>query len=155
MAADRRFDDAIKRHGWVCLAVWLIGFSGGIGLLVLVFGYDPFPGHESFSLNYVLYQILWGISSWSAVVFMLNIGIKYLTSANKVLTYSNEAVLPFYIIHQTIILAIGFIVIRWNISILPKLSMVTIISFPLILALYELLVRRYNGIRFLFGMRPK
>ena len=155
IAADQRFTDAFKRRGWVCLALWLVGFFGGIGLLVLVLGYDPTPGHESFSVIYVLYQIIWSISSWSAVVFMLGIGARYLSFNHKVLAYGNEAVLPFYLFHQTIILAVGFFVIRWNMGILPKFLIVTTISFPLILVLYELLVRRFNAARFFFGMRPR
>jgi len=155
MSADKRFTDAVKRHGWVCLALWLLGVFGGIGLLVLVLGYDPFPGRESFSWMYVLYQILWSISSWSAVVFMLSIGARYLNSNHKVLAYGNEAVLPFYLFHQTVILAVGFFVTRWNMGILPKLLVVIAISFPLILVVYELLVRRFRAIRFFFGMRPK
>ncbi len=155
LPADKRFTDAIKRHGWLCLALWLVSFSGGIGLLVLALGYDPFPGRERFSLLYVLFQIVWSISSWSAVVFVLSIGAKYLNSNHKVLAYANEAVLPFYLIHQTMILVVGFFVLGWNEGILPKLLIVTVVSFPLILALYELLIRRFNALRFVFGMRPK
>lgn len=153
--SDKRFTEAIKRHGWVCLALWIVGYIGGIGLLVLVLGYDPFPGHEPFSWMYIVYQIIWSICSWSAVVFMLSIGARYMNSGHKVLAYGNEAVLPFYLFHQTIILLVGFYVIRWNLGILAKLLMVIAISFPLILALYELLVRRFNLIRFFFGMRPR
>jgi hypothetical protein len=154
IAADKRFTDAFKRHGWVCLALWLVGFFGGIALLVLVLGYEPLPG-QPFSVMYVLFQILWSISSWSAVVFMLSIGARYLNFNHKVLAYGNEAVLPFYLFHQTIILAVGFFVIPWNMGILPKFLIIAAISFPLILALYELLVRRFNVVRFFFGMRPK
>jgi glucan biosynthesis protein C len=155
MSADRRFTDSVKRHGWVCLGLWLVGFFAGIGLLVLAFGYDPFPGHESFSLMYVLFQILWSISSWSGVVFMLSIGARYLDSNHKVLAYGNEAVLPFYLFHQTMILVVGFLIIRWDIGILPKFLIITVISFPLILVLYELLVKPFNAVRFFFGMRPR
>ncbi len=122
---------------------------------MLPLGDDPFPGHESFSWIYVVYQIVWSISSWSAVVFILSIGARYLNTSHKVLAYGNEAVLPFYLFHQTIILVVGFYVIRWNLSILPKLLIVATISFLLILALYELFVRRFNAIRFFFGMRPR
>ncbi len=52
------------------------------------------------------------------------------------------------------ILMVGFFVIRWSMGILTKFLIVTVISFPLILVLYELLVRRFNVMRFLFGMRP-
>jgi peptidoglycan/LPS O-acetylase OafA/YrhL len=153
--ADKRFTKAFQRHAWVCLPLWIIGFFGGAGVFVLVLGYDPIPGHESFSVMYVLYQIVWTIVSWSAVVFMLSLGAKYLNFNHKILTYGNEAVLPFYLFHQTIILIVGFFVIRWNVGILPKFLIVTVISLSLILVLYELLVKPFNAVRLLFGMRPR
>ena len=30
MSADRRFTEAIKKHGWVCLGLWLGAFYGGV-----------------------------------------------------------------------------------------------------------------------------
>jgi len=155
MAGDERFTGAFKRHTWSCLVLWLLAFFGGVVLLVLVAGYDPFPGRETFSLNYALYQVAWTMASWSAVVFFLGVGARYLRFNHKALAYGNEAVLPFYLFHQTVILVVGFFVIRWNMGILPKLLVVIGISFLSILALYELLVRRWNGVRFLFGMRPR
>ena len=154
IAADKRFTKAFKRHQWVCLALWIIGFFGGIGLLVLVLGYDPTPGNEPLSLIYVLYQVVWSIASWSAVAFMLSLGARFLNFKHKILEYGNEAVLPFYLFHQTIILIVGFFVIRLNIGLLPKFLIVTVISFSLILVLYELLVKPFNIVRFFFGMRP-
>ena len=155
MVADKRFTESIKRYGWVCLALWLVGFFGVLSIFILVFGYDPMPGNEPFSLIYVLYQIVYSIASWSAVVFMLSLGAKYLNFNNKVLAYANEAVLPFYLLHQTVILCVGWFVIPWNVGILPKYLIIVVVSFALIMALYELLIRRHNIVRFFFGMRPK
>ncbi len=154
MPADKRFTESMKRHGWVCLALWFVGFSG-IGLFVLVLGYNPYLDSKSFSLIFVLAQIVISITSWSAVVFMLSLGAKYLNFRNKILAYANEAVLPFYIFHQTIILCVGWFVVRWNIGILPKFLIISVFSFPLIMVLYELFVRHFNIVRFFFGMRPK
>jgi glucan biosynthesis protein C len=155
MPADQRFTEIFKRQGWIFLVLWIVAFFGGVGLFVLVLGYDPFPGHEPFSFKYVLYQIVWSIGSWSAIVFILSLGTRYLNFNHKVLTYGNEAVLPFYLFHQTIILVVGFFVIPLNMGILPKLLIITVISFPLIFVLYELLVRPFNVVRFFFGMRPE
>ena len=155
MVADKRFTKAFNRHQWVCLVLWIIGFFGGGGLFVLALGYDPMPGNESLSFIYVLYQIVWSIASWSAVVFMLSLGAKYLSFTHKMLAHSNEAVLPFYLFHQTIILIVGFFVIRWSIGILPKFLIVTMISFVLILVSYELFVKPFDIMRFFFGMRPR
>ena len=154
MAADKRFTVSVRRHGWICLVLWIVGFAGA-GLLVLVFGYNPYPGKEPFSLVYVLFQITWSITSWSAVVFVLNIGARYLNTNHKFLAYGNEAVLPFYLFHQTIILCVGWYVIRWDMGILFKLLIIAVVSFLLIMILYELFVRRFNIVRFFFGMRPK
>ena len=40
-------------------------------------------------------------------------------------------------------------------DILPKYLIVVVVSFPLILLLYALLVRPFNPVRFFFGMRLK
>jgi hypothetical protein len=153
MVADRRFTESIKRNGWVGLALWLVGFFGVLSVLVLVLGYDPMPGIEPFSLMYVLYQIVWSITGWSAVVFMLSMGSKYLNFNNKVLAYANEAVLPFYLLHQTVILCVGWFVIRSTLGIVPKFLVISIVSFSLIMLLYELLIKRFNILRIFFGMR--
>jgi len=151
--ADRRFTDAFKRHQWIGLALWLVGFFGGIATLVLVLGYDPMAGREPFSLTFVLFQVIWSAASFGSVVFLLSLGARYLNFNNRALTYANEAVLPFYVLHQTVILVIGFFVIRTSMGILPKFLIVAVLSFAAIMVLYELAVRRIGFMRFLFGMR--
>ena len=153
MAADKRFTEAFKRHGWVCLALGIAGFWGE-GVFIFGLGYS-YPGGESFSWIYVLFQIVMSIASWSWIVFVFSLGAKYLNFKSKALTYGNEAVLPFYIFHQTIILTVGWFVIRWSLGILPKYLIICALSFVLIMGLYELVVRHSNIVRFFFGMRPK
>ncbi len=154
VAADRRFTESFIRYRWNSLMLWIAGF-GGVCFFVLALGYNPYPGNEPFSFIYVLFQISWSIASWGAVVFMLSLGARYLNFNNKILVYGNEAVLPFYIFHQTIILSVGWFVIPLSLGILPKFLIISVISFPLIIILYELLVRHFNIVRFFFGMRPK
>ena len=86
---------------------------------------------------------------------MLSLGAKYLNFNNKVLAYANEAVLPFYLLHQTVILCVGWFVIPLEMGILPKYLIIVVVSFALIMGIYELFIRRFNIVRFFFGMRPK
>jgi glucan biosynthesis protein C len=153
--ADGRLTDAFKKYRWVGLPLWLVGFFGGIGVLALVLGYDTAPGAEPFSLQYVLFQAIWAVASWGSVVFLLGLGARYLNFNNRVLAYGNEAVLPFYLFHQTIILVVGYFIIPLSLGILPKFLIVTVLSFVGIMVLYEFGVRRINVMRFLFGMRPR
>lgn len=149
--ADHRFAQGIKKYGWVGLISGLAGF-GCEGFFILGLEYN-YPGGESFSLTYVLFETVMSIGRLSWIVFVLSLGLKYLNFNHKVLAYGNEAVLPFYIFHQTIILGVGWFVIRFHIGILPKFMIIAGISFSIIMTLYELLVRRFNVMRFCFGMR--
>jgi len=155
LAADGRFTGSVVRHGWVCLSLWILGFFGGVGLLVRAMGYDPFPGREVFSLAYVVYQIVWAVTSWSAVVFILSVGAKYLNRNHAALGWMTEAALPFYLLHQTVILAVGFLVARWNLEALPKLVLVVTISLPVVVIVCESLVRPVPAGRRLFGLKPQ
>jgi hypothetical protein len=154
MAADERFTEGIKRHGWLCLALWVVLFWGVGGLFTLVLGFDPSAG-RGFSALYVLWHIAFSIVSWSAVVFIFSLGSKYLNFTNRFLAYANEAVLPFFLFHQTIILIVGWFVLPWEVGNLAKFLIIALISFPLILVLYEVFVRHIGFMRFLFGMTPK
>ena len=59
------------------------------------------------------------------------------------------------ILHQTIIVLIGFFVVQWNLDIALKYLIISTTSFAAIMAIYELLVRRINIVRFLFDLRLK
>jgi len=63
-------------------------------------------------------------------------------------------VLPFYILHQTVIVAIAFYVVGWNLMVIEKYLIIVLASFAMIcVLLYP--VRQINLLRFLFGMRLK
>jgi glucans biosynthesis protein C len=70
------------------------------------------------------------------------------------LKYANEAVLPFYIMHQTILLLDGFLVLQLHIPAPIKWLLIALSSFALVSGLYEFVVRRLNILRILFGMKP-
>ena len=157
MVADQRFTEGIKKHGWICLALGIIGFGGeGYFIFVLRYNYANLyhPGGEPFSLVYVIFQVLISVARFSWVAFILSVGAKYLNFRGKAVTYGSEAQLPFYIFHQTVILCVGWFVIRLDIGMIAKYLIIVVVSFVVIMALYELLVRRFNVVRLLFGMRP-
>ncbi len=88
------------------------------------------------------------------ILAFLGFGFKHLTHSKPSLAYANEAVLPFYVMHQTVLLCVGYFVVQWQIPDLVKYVLIAASSFPVILALYEFAIRRANVLRFLFGMKP-
>jgi hypothetical protein len=102
---------------------------------------------------WVAVQALRGLLAWCWIIGLLGLGRRFLNTNNKFLAYANEAVLPFYIMHHTVIYIIGYNVIQWSSNIGVKFLIISIASFTIIMAIYEILIRRINLPRFLFGMK--
>jgi hypothetical protein len=90
---------------------------------------------------------------WFLLYAILGFGMIHLNFSTPFLSYANEAVLPFYIMHQTVLLCVGFFVVQWAILAARMWLIIASTSFTIIMILYEFLVRRHNTLRFLFGMK--
>ena len=107
------------------------------------------------TLEFYISWTAWGINSWCWTMVMFYVGMRFLDFTNKWLLFAREASYPFFLVHQPAILFIAFYAVQWDASILVKFLVVVIGSFALSLGAYELLVRRINPVRALFGMKPR
>jgi len=152
LIADERFTRAIRRdwrlHLILGIACTVFFFSVAAG--VPVWDWLVSPG----TLGFYVSWIAWGINSWCWTMFIMYIGMRHLDTTNKWLQYGREASYPFFFLHQPVIIFIAFYAVQWDIILTVKLLVVVIGSFAGSLGLYELLVRRINPVRALFGMKP-
>ena len=144
--SNTQIQETIKRYGTVFFIPAIILSIVGI---YLKYGVE-LP--EVFSV-WIGILTLRALMAWCWIIAILGFGSRYLNFNNKFLGYASEAVLPFYILHQTIIIIVGFYVVQWSMAIAPKYFIIVALSFVGIMAIYEILVRRINVLRFLFGMR--
>jgi hypothetical protein len=79
----------------------------------------------------------------------------YLNANHRLLAYANEGVLPFYILHQPVILIIGYFIIFLSLPILAKYLIIAPIAFAITLGIYEFGIRRVNPMRRLLGLKPR
>lgn len=93
------------------------------------------------------------ISMWSFILSILGFAYKYLNRPGKALKYSSEAVYPFYIIHQTITIIIGYFIMDYQWPFLLKFSLMVIGTFSITWIIYEYLIRRFKIIRPIFGLK--
>ncbi len=143
--SDQRIADKIKRLRWISLAVGLLLVIASAALIAL-------PDKMTLTQGLVvgLTRVLGG---WICVLAFFGLAMQYLNERTARLAYANEAVLPFYILHQTVIVGVAYFVLQWGIPDVLEWVIVVVISFGLIMAIYEYLVRRWNVMRFLFGMK--
>jgi hypothetical protein len=74
---------------------------------------------------------------------------------DRIAGYAKEARLPFYILHHTPIVLIGYYVVQWEVNALIKYLVISLSALVVTLVVYDIGVRRMRLTRFLFGMRPK
>lgn len=102
--------------------------------------------------------LVWGIFEilvkWSWIALIIGFARKYLNYTNNALKYCNSIVYPFFILHQTVIIVFGFYVIDWGMSGLFEFLIIVLGTFVICALLFELLIKRSNILRLLFGMSP-
>lgn len=107
--------------------------------------------------NEFMSDITWQISEafvgWSCGLTAIGYAKQYLTADNKFRRLANEAIYPFYLIHQPVIVVMGYIIVQWDIAILWKVLLITFSSFIVTVSIYWLLVRPFNVLRVIFGMK--
>ena len=130
----------------------LIGGIAATSLAVILLLLAGFPSYGS-SPYFIFMTILRAFNSWFWLIAIFSLFQKYFTKYNRFLRYANEAVLPFYILHQTIIVIIAFNLVHWDTGVYFKYLVLCIASFASICLIYELLVRRINFLRLLFGLK--
>ena len=142
-----KFKPIIDSNGRIAFIGALATTSFALTLLLV----KGFPSYGS-SPYFLFMTTLRAFISWFWLIAIFSFGRKHFKIHNRFLEYANEAVLPFYILHQTIIVTIGFYFIHWNTRVYFKYLVLCIASFISICLIYELLVRRINILRLLFGL---
>lgn len=121
-------------------------------LSILLINYFRWNDQEP---NTYSYGALFPINAWAWIFTFIGYGKRYLNKKHPIQNYINEAIYPFYILHQTIIVIVVFYVIRTGEPVLNKFMFTFITSFALVMCIYHLFIRPYAVMRFLFGMKPK
>jgi glucan biosynthesis protein C len=151
--AHEGFTRAIRRDWPILLAMGIVSSLAWAYLALTAESYDIEAPPRTLR-DFLLWSVI-TINSWSWTTFLLFIGMRYLDFSNKWLEYGQEAVLPFFLLHQPVIIAIAFYVVQWDAGIPVKLLTVVIGSFAVTIGLYELLIRRIGPLRVVFGMKAK
>jgi acyltransferase-like protein len=148
IVSSDRLQQNIKKQRWISLLLGVV--------LSTVYLYQLFsPSRVVFpaGISDWIYTLLSFFSAWSWLFAILGFGMRFLSFDRPFLRYANEGVLPFFILHQTVLLGIGYFIMARDIHDALKWAIVFTISFIVIITLYTLLVRKLDLFRFLFGMK--
>jgi glucans biosynthesis protein C len=145
------FTEAIDRI-WKVVSIAAFVLTAAL-IAVAYGGFVDFKG--GYIPSRIAFEIARGLNTWLWLIMFLGAGKAFLNFKNRILTYANQAVLPIYILHQTAIIIIGFYVVQLNTNLYLKFIYIDLASLAACLFIYDVLIKRWNPVRFLFGMRPK
>lgn len=99
--------------------------------------------------------------AWWIIAGLLGCARTYLREAPRsraalaAVAYLGEASYPFYILHQTVIVVLGYYVLPSSLPVAVEYLLLVGLTYFFTFALYDLAIRRTNFTRFLFGMKPR
>jgi glucans biosynthesis protein C len=125
----------------------------GLGTLAVLLVDDVMGvrGGYPYPIEYALLSCL----TWFWILAILGYGKHLLNFRNRLLDYANEGIYPFYILHQTVIIVLGYHVITWPLGPAVKFLLLLFFSFALTAAIYETLIRRWEWVRPCFGLKRR
>jgi glucans biosynthesis protein C len=154
MLAEPRLEAALKRLKGPLL---LLGVTGLVLNILWQAGTVP-------ALQVVPRLVAEGLRktliAWFLIGGLLGYARTYLSEAPRsraalaAVAYLGEASYPFYILHQTIIVVLGYFLLPSPLAATWKYVMIVALTYALGLGIYDVAIRRTNLTRFLFGMRP-
>ncbi|MCA9231215.1 MAG: acyltransferase family protein [Planctomycetales bacterium] len=150
ICCNPKFWPAIRRDGRLALVGGLAALA--IGVALSISGMLPVRGY---SIEWTLFMVLKAVNCWCWIVALLSAGMRWLNFGGKLLSYIREASYPFYILHQTVLILVGYYVMNWPMPVIVRFLIIVVATVAFTTLLYEVTVKRINALRFLFGMRKK
>lgn len=102
-----------------------------------------------------LYGITGIVIGWSCSIAALGYAKRYMNKNSKWRGILNEGIYPFYLLHQPIIIVLGYYFKPVAMPVILKMIVMTLSSFAISALLYWLLIKRFNVTRVMFGLKLK
>jgi len=97
-------------------------------------------------------RVIYAVDQWCAIAAILGFGARHLTRGGPVLTWLTLGVFPFYIVHQTVIVVVGYHLAKAGLNQALEAAILIAITFGACLLTYEV-ARRVPVLRPLFGLK--
>jgi hypothetical protein len=93
------------------------------------------------------------LNAWFWVFALVGYGKKYLHKRPAYMDYLNQAIYPFFILHQTVMVVIAYYVVKTEETTGMKYLFIVLTTLAAAMGIYHLFIRPFGLTRFLFGMK--
>jgi glucans biosynthesis protein C len=114
--SDERLVAAARRDMLPALVVGVLGSAALSAMNFAHWAAQP----QTYGSTYVLMLTLYGITGWAWTLTLLGMGMRVLLMQRPLPPQASEAVLPTYVLHFPIVIAISFLVVQWPLDLWAK-----------------------------------
>ncbi len=134
---------------WLVLAI--VSYSLMIIRSNRALGFDV-PYNEASILTQFFINLIWSGNKVFWLLTVIGCAGAYLNRKSSVLSYMNDAVLPWYILHQTLIIIFAMWLAKFNLGGVIEPILLILFTFVGCFVGYEI-IKRFAVTRFIFGMK--
>lgn len=140
----------LKENVWksLILAIFSIFLFIILRFLFVYYSFDE-------STGVILYYSSRPFIAWLWILAIIALADRYLNKSSALLSYLNRGVYPFYILHQTVLIASAYYIVQLEIHFALKLVILIILTAFGSLVPYEYLIKKGKILRLLFGLKNK
>lgn len=133
---------------WPALGLAVVGYAGN---LAFFFAY-PDEGPDPSSLMLAIGRMALIVQAWGAIVALVGFALAWSPKDSPARRYLTEAVFPYYIAHQTIIVLVAFWMRPFGLGNTPMFA-ILVATTVIGCALFHEIARRSGPLRPLFGLK--
>lgn len=109
---------------------------------------------EPSNTRHYLYLISSISVAWSCGIAVIGYTKVYANKDNKFRKPLNTAIYPFYLLHQPVIIVVGYVLLKWNLPTVLNVFLIIILSLLITIGVYVVILKS-NALRIVFGMKKK
>lgn len=148
---EARFIEVLKDRKWLFLNIGLVLSVISVFIFISEQG-KPAGTSSPYGWEQLLITLVTALIEFSWVMFFTALAATKLNFGHKYLQLANQAVLPVYILHQTVIVVIGYFIVGIPINLWVKFFMLAAVAIPFSVLLFQV-IRKCVVLRFVFGMK--
>lgn len=100
----------------------------------------------------IIYDIEQRMYLWSGILFLIGLGKRFFNNTNKIMSYLSKAAFPLYYFHQTILVVIGYYVLKYVNIVWMQYIIICFGTFFISVMCYEIF-KRNKVTAILFGIK--
>lgn len=148
LVSHAAFGQAVSRHWRVAGVLALLSWGG-----LQYAGYVTSEQIRFMNLPvFLLHETIYYLCTWMFLVALLGLGRQFLNRGSRLLTHLGGISYPYYMVHQLVVIGLGYYIVRLDVSIAVKFTLIVALSTVLTYVL-AVAVTKTELTRFMFGLR--